>query len=843
MPCAQHGRACAEPPAVVNCPVDGSALAVNKLLGKGGFARVYRVTRIPRSPIHHGRHDPKSLTSNLLPLAPTLSPLLPAPASTTTPTVSAESTTTPAFEEDDKQHTDSHAVQSSSALTTNSHFALKVISKCRLHNTPSALDALKSEVSIHLKLRHPSIVSLLTYWEDPHRVYLLLDLVEGPSLEEYVTKRHRLTENEACLYIAQTLEALSYLHSNLIVHKDVKLANILLSPDFTRIYLCDFGLSGCLDASSNIHRSPICGTPNYVAPELLTSQPASQPQSHFLRRRVAAPCSTEDVTYMPSVDLWSAGIVLFMMLAGHGPFDTENGPDATFRRIRTARFTFPIGLKLSVKAKAFIRSLLAEAPSKRPTADQALRHVFFEICSPDDSAPHSTIYKRIAGTTEEHLVPSGTERDASQQMTKQEYIAYRRTRVNREGGSECKRKTNRKMTDGSGSVPHHFRPSLNGTEDVCKEQRVIPRPTYNTRAKSSGPHTTDRDVPECGDKRKYLGRVRSSGRLKSSHGQFKNSSQGSAMAASVRDELTYLSLSLSAALVKGRRYLEEDGAFIGDVWDSQRAMSVTTEVDGVKDAPPLVRRWLDYTSKYGFATLMEDGHVGCCFNDGSIMFVVSDSTTHVPDVAYIAPFAIVNVKAKVNNNEKVMAAGGKVLGVEMTTDVSKKACLCTRFAEMMAENRRVPMHELPSACNVSFVRPDEDMDSPVVDHEQPSMSKSYDRRHPVKHRDDSPKHRNVVFVREWARMRCGKAAAFRLSNHSVHVKFDVSGSLPRRDDGLTHCDDFVFDLKRGILFYRKAQSKHAQICNLVDLAEFSSTSGQVYAQLMVCAQAVSHFLE
>lgn len=786
MPCARHGRVCVEPPTVFYCPSNGTCYMVRRQLGKGGFARVYYVVRLP--PNHpfatNSQNSPSSNDSNEKSIQP---PILPQPPPPLPPPV--------------------HDPEQKNSFHSNpDHFALKVISKCRINESKISRDALLSEVSVHRQAQHPAIVPLIAYWEDAHRIYLLMKLVDGPTLEQHLSTRHRLNESEACVYAAQILEALSYLHSNRIVHKDIKLANLILSSDLTRIHLCDFGLSAFIDPTSHIHYSPVCGTPNYVAPELLTAQMGTSTSTRLGRKRSSTPSLDRRVPYTPSVDIWSTGVVLFMMLVGSGPFDSDRGADATFRRIRTARFTFPIGLKLSIACKSLIRALLAEDPSQRPTADQALRHTFFAM-SPSISSPHQQIFDtRTHVACNSDQLPTGAPNG----------ISYRRSNARRGRELELERQPVA-HADRSSSQERH-RPITAHGERWQGEERSAVRPKYDRAASLTHSHTSRRRTG-----------ARDRSRVLSSHGQGPTSRKASTAATGLRKELINLSVGLSAALVKGRKYMEDQQLAMAKGSRERKALSVLTDVDGIKEAPPLVRRWLDYTGKYGFATLMEDGHVGCCFNDGSIMFVVSNET--VPDVAYIAPLP--------THEATTIAEQDNEVNDQQTSDVPKKACLCTLFADMMIDGRRGSVHDFPSTCNVSFLQPDEDSDSLIVrEHEKLDKTERRGNLTQV----NGNKHKHVVYVREWARLRHGKAAAFRLSNHSVHVKFDV-GDESHRDDCTYRCDDFVFDLKRSTVFYRQAKSKTAQMCNLNELGEFSSLSEYIYAQLVICAQAVMHFLE
>ena len=205
----------------------------------------------------------------------------------------------------------------------------------------------------------------------------------------------------------QVLDEFSYLPSNRILHKDVKIPNFLLNADRTRVVLCDFGLSAHAEGDSCVHRSPPCVAPNYVAPELLSSPKTMKNMNSqqtgdsdsgicWVRRMLSLtsyrnekvlnrnrqlwgegrPSEKHDVEFSAASDMWTLGVLLYIMLVGVGPFDSTD-IETTFDNIRDAHFIFPAGVRSSANAKTFVCSLLAEDRYKRPSADEALRHVVF----------------------------------------------------------------------------------------------------------------------------------------------------------------------------------------------------------------------------------------------------------------------------------------------------------------------------------------------------------------------------------------------------------------------------------------------------------------------------------
>lgn len=202
-----------------------------------------------------------------------------------------------------------------------------------------------SEIKIHKALHHPNIVRLEHFFEDSENVYILLEICHNQTLNELVKRRKRLTELEVRCYLLQTLEGLKYLHSHRIIHRDLKLGNLFLTERM-EAKIGDFGLAARLDFEGDKRRT-VCGTPNYIAPEVLDSR-----QGHSYE-----------------ADVWSLGVVLYILLVGKPPFEM---PDlkSTYRRIRANDYTFPDKLYISAEAKTLIAQMLSADPSRRPRLEE-----------------------------------------------------------------------------------------------------------------------------------------------------------------------------------------------------------------------------------------------------------------------------------------------------------------------------------------------------------------------------------------------------------------------------------------------------------------------------------------
>ncbi|KAL7749927.1 Cell cycle serine/threonine-protein kinase cdc5/MSD2 [Sorochytrium milnesiophthora] len=230
--------------------------------------------------------------------------------------------------------------------------AAKVIAKSSLKNQKHR-QKLLHEIKIHSSMNHAHIVQFVHYFEDPENVYLILELCDNKSLMDMVRKRKRLTEPEARYFMVQLLDAVRYMHKQNVIHRDLKLGNLFLSRDM-HIKVGDFGLATSLKHDGE-RKKTICGTPNYIAPEILFDQQ----KGHSFE-----------------ADIWSMGVILFTMLTGKPPFQTKE-IKAIYKRIREGDYSFPQDIAIGDNAKDLIQSMLQKMPDDRPSVDKIAAHPFF----------------------------------------------------------------------------------------------------------------------------------------------------------------------------------------------------------------------------------------------------------------------------------------------------------------------------------------------------------------------------------------------------------------------------------------------------------------------------------
>ncbi|XP_017754258.1 PREDICTED: calcium/calmodulin-dependent protein kinase type 1 isoform X1 [Eufriesea mexicana] len=246
-------------------------------------------------------------------------------------------------------------------------FAVKIIDKKALKGKE---DSLENEIRVLRRLTHPNIVQLLETFEDKHKVYLVMELVTGGELFDRIVEKGSYTEKDASGLIRQVLEAVDYMHDQGVVHRDLKPENLLYySPDEdSKIMISDFGLSKMEDSGI---MATACGTPGYVAPEVLAQKP-----------------------YGKAVDVWSIGVISYILLCGYPPFYDEIDANL-FAQILKGEFEFdsPYWDDISDSAKDFIHKLMCVNVEERYTCKQALAHPWISGNAASNKNIHGSVGK------------------------------------------------------------------------------------------------------------------------------------------------------------------------------------------------------------------------------------------------------------------------------------------------------------------------------------------------------------------------------------------------------------------------------------------------------------------
>ncbi|CAI2382601.1 unnamed protein product [Moneuplotes crassus] len=286
-------------------------------------------------------------------------------------------------------------------LTTKKLYAIKIVNKSKLVEEESKRK-LETEIKLHKYVsssiedsddKVSNITKLYQYFEDAKNVYILLELCENLSLDMLVKRRIRLREVEVRCYLAQIINGLKQLKRLNVIHRDLKLGNLFLTNKM-EVKIGDFGLAVQLK-NPTAKRKSVCGTPNYIAPEVLDEE-----RGHSFE-----------------VDIWACGVIIYTLLVGRPPFETRDLHE-TYKKIQRASYSFPKHVKISDNAKDLISKCLQIDPQKRIKLDKMISHSFFlegfpELCpvttltippsisyseafKPKSSSPRKTLLKTSA---------------------------------------------------------------------------------------------------------------------------------------------------------------------------------------------------------------------------------------------------------------------------------------------------------------------------------------------------------------------------------------------------------------------------------------------------------------
>ncbi|GMY09067.1 CBL-interacting serine/threonine-protein kinase 9 [Fagus crenata] len=237
-------------------------------------------------------------------------------------------------------------------LETADNVAIKILDRDQVLRH-KMVEHLKREISTMKLIKHPNVVKLFEVMASKSKIYIILEFVAGGELFDQIAKHGRLKEDEARTYFQQLINAVDYCHSRGVYHRDLKPENLLLDS-YGVLKVSDFGLSAFAQQVREdglLHTA--CGTPNYVAPEVLNDKGYDGTAS----------------------DIWSCGVILFVLMAGYLPFDEPN-LIALYRKISRADFTCPP--YFSPGAKELIKCILDPNPLTRITIPEILENEWFK---------------------------------------------------------------------------------------------------------------------------------------------------------------------------------------------------------------------------------------------------------------------------------------------------------------------------------------------------------------------------------------------------------------------------------------------------------------------------------
>jgi calcium-dependent protein kinase len=231
-------------------------------------------------------------------------------------------------------------------------YAIKSILKTKIEYR---IDLLERELGLLMTVDHPNIIKFYEVYEDPQYIHLVMELCTGGELFDQLISKGRYTEAEAAKIMHSLLSAVAHLHTLEIAHRDLKPENIMLSTsdEDADIKIIDFGLAK-KHVGEGVGENTVLGSSYYVAPEVLQN------------------------SYGLSCDIWSCGVILFMLLSGKPPFD-GNSDMTIYQQILKTNYSTegPEWSRISDEGKDFVKLLLNPDHKNRITAQQAMEHVWF----------------------------------------------------------------------------------------------------------------------------------------------------------------------------------------------------------------------------------------------------------------------------------------------------------------------------------------------------------------------------------------------------------------------------------------------------------------------------------
>lgn len=354
---------------------------------------------------------------------------------------------------------------------TGQEFAMKIIDKKKFQMNYSSKrkNALMDEVNILKRLSHKNIIKIYDVYETSSQLFLVLELVFGGDLFDRIVSfgGKGYPEDRARFIFIQMLEALDYLHRKGVVHRDLKPENILLlEKESDIIKLSDFGLSRIIGEGSFM--KTLCGTPQYLAPEILRD-------------------SSTKVGYDKRVDLWSLGVILYILLSGTPPFNDDQN---ILRQVKKGRYSFPqqVWKNVSKSGIDLVRRLLAVNPTHRISMANAFKHSWVvqdkenEFASPF-SVPKSPVLRNLN----------------SQKQSKKKKLPKPHTKTKETLKSKVKEKGKQKLNCSSSTETVAITTSANNT-DVSSPN--LPKKKINDHFKHNegGDKNSKENTSELGNK-------------------------------------------------------------------------------------------------------------------------------------------------------------------------------------------------------------------------------------------------------------------------------------------------------------------------------------------------------
>lgn len=462
-------------------------------------------------------------------------------------------------------------------------FAAKTVAKISIKSEKTRKKLL-SEIQIHKSMKHPNIVQFTDCFEDDTNVYILLEICPNGSLMDLLKQRKQLTEPEVRYFTTQIVGAIKYMHNRSIIHRDLKLGNIFFDKHFN-LKIGDFGLAAVL-ANDRERKYTICGTPNYIAPEVLTGKHTG---------------------HSFEVDIWSIGVMIYALLVGKPPFQAKE-VNTIYERIKVCDFVFPRDKITSSEVKILIKDILSLNPLERPSLSEIMEYVWFRNIFPS----------RINGDVM-NFVPEYHDLDLQESL-----INFK----------NCMAKCGLICSSASAAVNSAVNPSLdsvtsngaaNATTVFTNDHLLFPRNStgYADYNKAVLPHSLSpggtrykyKEVVDVEIQRKLNDLAREARIRRAQKSVLKQSLLASST--------NFIKSEISLRILASECHMTLNGLLEAEAQKRMGGLpkSRLPEIQH----PIVVTKWVDYSNKHGFAYQISTDDIGVLFNNGTTVLKLADA--------------------------------------------------------------------------------------------------------------------------------------------------------------------------------------------------------------------------
>ncbi|XP_076640142.1 serine/threonine-protein kinase PLK1 isoform X2 [Colletes latitarsis] len=464
-------------------------------------------------------------------------------------------------------------------VSNGNQYACKIIPKNRMQKIH--MQKIAREIMIHKELNHVNVVQMHHYFEDKLNVYMLLEACPRKSLMHVLKYRGKVTEPEARYYMKQMVTGVAYIHSQKVVHRDLKPGNMFLS-DRMIVKIGDFGLATRPDGQRR--RVTICGTPNYIAPEVLYKQ-----------------------AYSYEADVWALGCILYALLVGQPPFDTTTLTE-TYARICNNHYQQVDDTMASRSGQDLIRWLLQPNPELRPSLERVKEHAYLTKEYVPVSLPHTCCYQMPHASIIDPMASPSSNSTASRNQKFNKNQVWPNI-LSQELSHRYQQQTMHVQQSRQPQQHHHQQ-----QQQQQQQPQQQPQPQPQPQQQQQQQHQSNRSRKSLRKGMKVISwlakklpkvpkfRQRLSSVLCPDHKK---------MGYVAQSVLMHRALEACIAEIKHKNMLQNPSS--------------------VEDVVPLfITKWIDYSNKYGLSFQLSDKSVGVLFNDNTKI-----SYTHDRRVEYM----------------------------------------------------------------------------------------------------------------------------------------------------------------------------------------------------------------